>query len=55
MLVETNRILVEIQKQLSLDFANRIAEQKNLLKTAKLQEKQSRARRIFSREIWWCC
>ena len=43
-LVETNRILVEIQKQLSLDFANRIAEQKNLLKTAKLQrEKQSRA------------
>jgi len=50
-LVETNRILVEIQKQLSLDFANRIAEQKNLLKTAKLQrEKQSRARKEFSLE-----
>ena len=50
-LVETNRILIEIQKQLSLDFANRIAEQKNLLKTAKLQkEKQSRARKEFSLE-----
>ena len=50
-LVETNRILVEIQKQLSLDFASRIAEQKNLLKTAKLQrEKQSRARKEFSLE-----
>lgn len=50
-LVETNKILVEIQKQLSLDFANRIAEQKNLLKTAKLQkEKQSRARKEFSLE-----
>ena len=50
-LVETNRILIEIQKQLSLDFANRIAEQKNLLKTAKLQkEKQSRTRKEFSLE-----
>ena len=50
-LVETNRILVEIQKQLSLDFANRIAEQKNLLKTAKVQrEKQSRTRKEFSLE-----
>ena len=50
-LVETNRILVEIQKQLSLDFASRIAEQQNLLKTAKVQrEKQSRARKEFSLE-----
>ena len=50
-LVETNRILVEIQKQLSLDFASRIAEQQNLLKTAKIQrEKQSRARKEFSLE-----
>ena len=30
-LTETNRILVEIQKQLSLDFANRIAEKKRAL------------------------
>lgn len=30
-LVETNRILVEIQQQLALDFANRIAEKKQLL------------------------
>ena len=50
-LVETNRILVEIQKQLSLDFASRIAEQQNLLKTAKVQrEKQSRTRKEFSLE-----
>jgi hypothetical protein len=32
---ETNRILVEIQKQLSLDFANRIAESKDQLKANK--------------------
>ena len=31
-LSETNRILVEIQKQLTLDFSNRIAEQKEELK-----------------------
>tara|TARA_S200002703_G_scaffold56401_2_gene49060 strand:+ start:5270 stop:7699 length:2430 start_codon:yes stop_codon:yes gene_type:complete len=50
-LVETNKILVEIQKQLELDFTNRIAEQKNLLKTARIQkEKQSRVRKEFSLE-----
>ncbi len=30
-LIETNRILVEVQKQLALDFANRIAERKKSL------------------------
>jgi hypothetical protein len=50
-LVETNKILVEIQKQLELDFTNRIAEQNNLLKTARIQkEKQSRVRKEFSLE-----
>ena len=39
-LVETNRILVEIQKQLSLDFAMRIAEEKE--KNASLKEQKSR-------------
>ena len=34
-LIETNRILVEIQKQLSLDFANRIAESKQSLALSK--------------------
>jgi len=37
-LAETNRILVEIQKQLSLDFANRIAEEKETLKKVKESE-----------------
>jgi len=37
-LVETNRILVEIQKQLALDFANRIAEEKELIKGIKKAE-----------------
>lgn len=40
-LTETNRILVEIQKQLALDFANRIAEKKqNLYATKKNVRKQ---------------
>ena len=40
-LAETNRILVEIQKQLSLDFANRIAEEKDTLdKTKKAESKR---------------
>ena len=34
-LVETNRILVEIQKQLALDFANRITEKKQLLELSR--------------------
>ena len=37
-LVETNRILVEIQKQLSLDFAMRIAEEKETIKKIKAAE-----------------
>ena len=37
-LEETNRILIEIQKQLSLDFANRIAEEKETLKKVKESE-----------------
>jgi len=37
-LVETNRILVEIQKQLSLDFAMRIAEEKETIKKVKTAE-----------------
>ena len=41
-LTETNRILVEIQKQLALDFANRIAEKKqNLYVTKKNIRKQN--------------
>ena len=39
-LVETNKILVEIQKQLSLDFAMRIAEEKE--KNTSLKEQKSR-------------
>jgi len=40
-LAETNRILIEIQKQLALDFANRIAERKqNLLATKKNLRRQ---------------
>ena len=34
-LEETNRILVEIQKQLALDFANRITEKKQLLESSR--------------------
>ena len=34
-LVETNKILVEIQKQLALDFANRITEKKQLLELSR--------------------
>ena len=38
---ETNRILVEIQKQLALDFANRIAERKQRIEASKkVQRKQ---------------
>lgn len=46
-LVETNRILVEIQKQLSLDFAMRIAEEKDNLKKIKASEAK---RRVFDKE-----
>jgi len=41
-LSETNRILVEIQKQLSLDFATRIAEEKALVKKIKATESKKR-------------
>ena len=37
-LIETNRILVEIQKQLSLDFAMRIAEEREAVKKIKSAE-----------------
>lgn len=37
-LVETNRILVEIQKQLAFDFATRIAEEKEAIKKIKSAE-----------------
>lgn len=46
-LVETNRILVEIQKQLSYDFAMRIAEEKATLKKIKASEAK---RRVFDKE-----
>lgn len=46
-LVETNRILVEIQKQLSLDFAMRIAEEKETIK--KIKEVESK-RKFASKE-----
>lgn len=39
-LVETNRILVEIQKQLAMDFATRIAEEKNLIRQSRRQEQK---------------
>jgi hypothetical protein len=42
-LVETNRILVEIQKQLALDFANRITEKREALKAAKIRVNRERA------------
>ena len=44
-LVETNRILVEIQKQLALDFANRITEKRESLKAAKIRVNRERAER----------
>lgn len=37
-LAETNQILVEIQKQLSLDYSTRIAEEKEILKRTKTAE-----------------
>ena len=37
-LVETNSILVEIQKQLAFDYAMKIAEEKELIKSAKAAE-----------------
>lgn len=46
-LIETNRILVEIQKQLSYDFAMRIAEEKSTLKKIKAAEAK---RRVFDKE-----
>ena len=47
-LSETNRILVEIQNQLAIDFANRIAERKAVIKASKLgvRKKTSRKRRF---------
>lgn len=39
---ETNRILTEIQKQLSLDFANRIAEEKEALKKIKAAKEKKK-------------
>ena len=44
-LEETNRILVEIQKQLALDFANRIVEKKDALKSSKIRLNKQRAAR----------
>ena len=41
-LSETNRILVEIQQQLSLDFAMRIAEEKEIVKKIKATESKKR-------------
>jgi len=46
-LSETNRILVEIQKQLALDFANRIAEEKEAIKRIKAAESK---RKFASKE-----
>ena len=46
-LVETNSILVEIQKQLALDFANRIAERKGNLIAAK---KKVRKKKLTEKE-----
>jgi len=44
-LQETNRILVEIQNQLALDFANRIAERKEAISGIKKQTQKARASR----------
>ena len=46
-LSETNRILVEIQNQLAIDFANRIAEKKNILQ---LSRKQVRKKKLIAKE-----
>ena len=44
-LQETNRILVEIQNQLALDFANRIAERKEAISGIRRQTQKARASR----------
>jgi len=41
-LTETNKILVEIQNQLAIDFANRIAEKKQTLKLSRKQVKKKK-------------
>jgi len=41
-LTETNRILIEIQKQLALDFASRIVEEKENLKKIRAEESKKR-------------
>ena len=46
-LTETNRILVEIQNQLAIDFANRIAEKKGILQ---LSRKQVRKKKLIAKE-----
>ena len=46
-LSETNRILVEIQNQLAIDFANRIAEKKGVLE---LSRKQVRKKKLGEKE-----
>lgn len=46
-LAETNNILVEIQKQLSIDFASRIAEEKETIKRIKAEETK---RKFFEKE-----
>ena len=46
-LIETNRILVDIQRQLAIDFAMRIAEEKQLLKDVKKAESR---RKFASKE-----
>ena len=59
-LAETNKILVEIQKQLSLDFAMRIAEEKDTLKKVKDTESKRKfaAKEKFvegTKKNKWCC
>jgi hypothetical protein len=46
-LTETNKILVEIQNQLAIDFANRIAEKKQ---TLKLSRKQVKKKKLVAKE-----
>ena len=41
-LAQTNEILIEIQKQLAFDFANRIAEEKDAIKRIKAEESRRR-------------
>lgn len=41
-LAQTNEILIEIQKQLAFDFANRIAEEKDAIKKIKAEESRRR-------------